>query len=62
MKDNKEERSSGKEVEVYYSNGVWYKGWLEKYNFDTGKWIVHFYEDNETTEVNFPDDDVGLLN
>ena len=50
-----------KEVEVLYSDGVWYRGWLDEYNFETGKWIVNFYEDSETTEVNFPDDEVQLL-
>ena len=55
-------KSSRKEVEVLYSDGVWYKGWLGDYNFETGKWVVHFYEDNETTEVNSPDDEVRVLN
>ena len=50
-----------REVEVLYADGVWYKGWLSSYNFETGKWIVEFYDDNETTEVNFPDDEVRLL-
>ena len=54
--------SAKKEVEVLYSDGVWYRGWLGDYNIETGKWVVHFYEDNETTEVNFPDDEVRVLN
>ena len=28
------------------------------YNVETGKWIVQFYEDHETTEVNILDDNV----
>ena len=44
------------EVEVLYADGTWYRGWLSSFNFQTGKWIVKFYDDNETTEVNFPDE------
>ena len=43
-------------------DGVWYRGWLSSYNFETGKWIVKFYDDDETTEVTFPDKDVRMLN
>ena len=42
-----------REVEVLYADGVWYRGWLSSYNFETGKWIVQFYDDDETTEVTF---------
>ena len=37
-----------KQVEVLYSDGVWYRGWLGDYNFETGKWVelMHFYEDS----------------
>ena len=59
---DKELTVSKKEVEVLYDNGIWYKGWLSSFNFETGKWIVKFYDDNETTEVNFPDKDVRVLN
>ena len=37
-------------LEVLYSDEVCYKGWLSSFNFSTGKWIVQFYDDNETTE------------
>ena len=53
MADNVKENET-KEVEVLYADGVWYCGWLSDFNFDTGKWKVHFYDDNETTEVKFP--------
>ena len=49
-----------KVVEVSYSDGIWYKGWLSSFNFNTGKWVVQFYDDDETTEVSFPDKDVRL--
>ena len=48
-----------KEVEVLYSDGKW---WLSSFNFETGKWIVQFYDDSETTEVKFPDKDVRVIN
>ena len=48
----------GKNVEVLYSDGLWYKGWLSSYNFETEKW---FYDDDETIEVSFPRE-FGLLN
>ena len=44
------------EVEVCYNDGMWYRGWLSTFNIDTGKWIVKFYDDDETTEVDFPDE------
>ena len=31
-------------------------------NFRTGKWIVKFYDDSETLEVNFPNKEVRLVN
>ena len=40
--ENKKESSDKKEVEVLYSDGIWYRGWLGEYNFETGKWKVHF--------------------
>ena len=49
------------EFEVRYQDGVWYKGWLSTFNCSTGKWIVKFYDDDETTEVDFPDKDVRLV-
>ena len=49
-----------KAVEVLYSDGIWYKGWLSSFNFNTGKWVVQFYDDDETTEVSFPDKEVRL--
>ena len=39
-----------------YSDGLWYKGWLSSFNFETEKWVVMFYDDDETTEVSFPAD------
>ena len=50
----------GKNVEVLYSDGLWYKGWLSSFNFETGKLVVMFYDDDETTEVSFPDKEVRL--
>ena len=50
----------GKNVEVLYSDGLWYKGWLSSFNFETGKWVVMFYDDDKTTEVSFPDKEVRL--
>ena len=60
--DDFDAATTSKEVEVLYSDGVWYRGWLGDYNFETGKWVelMHFYEDNETTEVNFPNDEVRV--
>ena len=51
-----------REVEVLYADGVWYRGWLSSHNFETGKWIVQFYDDDETTEVTFPDKEVRIVN
>ena len=56
-----EQGTQRKEVEVYYDDGKWYRGWLSSFNFNTGKWFVHFYDDSDTTEVKFPDKDVGLI-
>lgn len=56
VQENKKESSDRKEVEVLYSDGI------GEYNFETGKWKVYFYEDNETTKVKFPDDKVRVLN
>ena len=50
----------GKNVEVLYSDGLWYKGWLSSFNFETGKWVVMFYNDDETIDVSFPDKEVRL--
>ena len=50
------------EVEIRCCDGVWYKGWLSNFNCSTGKWTVKFYDDDETTEVCFPDKDVRLVN
>jgi len=36
------------------------RGWLDSFNFQTGKWIVKFYDDSETAEVLFPDKDFRL--
>ena len=58
---SKSQPSKCREVEVSYTDGIWYRRWLSSYNFETGKWIVQFYDDNETTEVNFADE-VRLLN
>jgi len=49
-----------KNGEVLYDDGKWYRGWLDSFNFETGKWIVKFYDDSETAEVLFPDKDVRL--
>ena len=50
--------SEKKDVEVLYDDGVWYRGWLSSYKFESGKWIVQFYDDNDTIEVSFPDKEV----
>ena len=44
-----------------YDDGKWYLGWLSSFNFNTGKLKVQFYDDNETTEVKFPDKNVRLI-
>ena len=54
--------SNRREVEVLYADGIWYRGWLSSYNFEIEKWSVQFYDDNKTTEVNFPNDEVRVLN
>jgi len=46
------------EVEVRYQDGKWHRGRLSTVNVITGKWIVRFYDDDETTEVTFPDKDM----
>ena len=51
-----------KNVEVLYEDGLWYKGWLSSVNFSTGKWIIKFYDDDDTTETSFPDKEVRLCN
>ena len=56
----KEGEKDRRDVEVLYSDGFWYKGWLSSFNFNTGKWIVQFCDDNENTEVSFPDKEVRL--
>jgi len=47
------------EIEVRYQDGMWYRGWLSSVNVITGKWIVRFCDNDETTEANFPDKDVN---
>ena len=59
MKASKTPPSNQQEVEVLYADGMWYRGWLSSFNFQTGK---KFYDDNETMEVNFPDEEVRLVN
>ena len=51
-----------REVEVLYADEVWYRGWLSSYNFETGKWTVQFYDNDETTKVTFPDKEVRMVN
>ena len=52
-----------REVEVLYADGVWYRGWqCLPITLKTGKWIVQFYDDDETTEVTFPDKEVRMVN
>ena len=60
-KNNEPTIEKRRDVEVLYDNNIWYRGWLSSFNFETGKWIVKFYDDDDTTEVNFPDKDVRLL-
>ena len=49
-----------KNVEELYDDGKWYRGWLDSFKFETGRWVVKFQDDNETAEVLFPDKDVRL--
>ena len=51
--------SNRQEVEVLYADDMWYRGWLSLFNFQTGKWIV---KDNKTMEVNYPDEEVRIVN
>ena len=53
----------GRKLKLYIPMVFGIEGaWLGDYNFETGKWVelMHFNEDNETTEVNFPDDEVRV--
>lgn len=59
-KKTKMDEEHRKDVEILYSDAVWYKGWLSSYNFNTGSWIVKFYDDKETTEDSFPDKELRL--
>ena len=43
-KKNVENPNERKNVEVYYDDGKWYRGWLDSFNFQTGKWIVVKFE------------------
>ena len=61
MIQKKKTPEGAKEIEVLYADGRWYRGWLSSFNFNTGKWKVQFYDDNETIEVKFPDKDVRLI-
>ena len=51
----------GQRVEVRYDDDVWYKGTLANFDLDSGEWLVRFDDDNETTSVKFPDEDVRLI-
>lgn len=51
----------GQRVEVKYDDGVWYKGTLVSFDVVSGKWKVNFDDDEETTSVKFPDEDVRLI-
>ena len=48
-------------VEVYYDDGKWYRGIITSFNIKTGKWTVQFEEDDDTTEVMFPDKEVRFV-
>ena len=37
-------------------------GYRPEFNCSTGKWTVKFYDDDEMTEVYFPDKDVRVVN
>ena len=37
----KEDGEKRRDVEVLYSDGTWYKGWLSSFNFNTGKGHVN---------------------
>ena len=54
--DNTEEKTTGGVKEVCRWLVV-----LSSFNFNTGKWKVPFYNDDETTKVKFPDKDVKLI-
>ena len=60
-KCNKSNGTENSEVEVWYDDGNWYRGWLSSFNVITGKWIVKFYDNDDTTEVKFPEEHVRLV-
>ena len=41
------------EVEVRYQDGKQDRGWRSTVNIITGKWIVRFYDDDETNRSKF---------
>ena len=50
-----------KEVDVKYSDGVWYRGRITAFDEKTAKWTVYFASDGETTDFSLPDPDVRIV-
>ena len=50
-----------KEVDVKYSDGVWYRGRITAFDEKTAKWTVYFASDGETTDFSLPDPDVKIV-
>ena len=51
----------GQRVEVKYDDNIWYKGTLVSFDVGSGGWTVAFDDDEETTIIKFPDEDVRLI-
>lgn len=46
-----------------YNDGKWYEGTVTKFDTGTGGWKVDWFDDDDkTTSINFPNEDVHLRN
>ena len=50
-----------KEVDVKYSDGMWYRGKITAYDEETDHYTVFFDTDGETTTFQLPDPDVKVI-
>lgn len=50
-----------KEVDVKYSDGMWYRGKITAYDEETDHYTVFFDTDGETTTFQLPDPDVRVI-
>ena len=50
-----------KEVDVKYSDGMWYRGKITAYDEETDHYTVFFDTDRETTTFQLPDPDVRVI-